>query len=134
MMDKIRTARTGKKKQAPAVKGDKYLPKFAEGGDVSSTAETSAPAFSYPGSGMSLADITALGNLIARGDASSAQTPAQTPITSGFTDADLTAKLAMARTNRPVVEPIMLSVQPKTDAPSNSLSWLFRNFYGSSNN
>jgi hypothetical protein len=27
MMDKVRTARTGKKKQAPAVKADKYLPK-----------------------------------------------------------------------------------------------------------
>jgi hypothetical protein len=26
MMDKIRTARTGKKKQAPAVKADKYMP------------------------------------------------------------------------------------------------------------
>jgi len=25
-MDKIRTARTGKKKQAPAVKTDKYMP------------------------------------------------------------------------------------------------------------
>jgi hypothetical protein len=133
MMDKIRTARTGKKKQAPAVKGDKYLPKFAEGGDVSSTAETSAPAFSYPGSGMSLADITSLGNLIARGNSGLTQDSIEAPIQS-FTDADLTARLAMARTNRPAVEPIMLSVQPKTDAPSNSLSWLFRNFYGSSNN
>jgi hypothetical protein len=26
MMDKVRTARTGKKKQAPAVKADKYMP------------------------------------------------------------------------------------------------------------
>jgi hypothetical protein len=26
MMDKIRKARTGKKKQAPAVKADKYMP------------------------------------------------------------------------------------------------------------
>jgi hypothetical protein len=26
MMDKVRTARTGKKKQAPAVKTDKYMP------------------------------------------------------------------------------------------------------------
>jgi hypothetical protein len=26
MMDKVRTARTGKKKQAPAVKASKYMP------------------------------------------------------------------------------------------------------------
>jgi hypothetical protein len=28
MMDKIRRARTGKKKQAPEVKADKYLPRW----------------------------------------------------------------------------------------------------------
>jgi hypothetical protein len=127
MMDKIRTARTGKKKQAPAVKGDKYLPKFAEGGDVSSTAEVSAPAFSYPGSGMSLADITSLGNLIARGNSGLAQAPIQTPM-QGFTDADLIARLTAAQANRPVSEPISFNLKPYTDTPSSGLSRLFRNF------
>jgi hypothetical protein len=129
MMDKIRTARTGKKKQAPAVKGDKYLPKFADGGDVSSTAEASAPAFSYPGSGMSLADITSLGNLIARGDSGLAQAPIQAPIQApmqGFTNADLAARLAMARANRPTVAPVMLPAQPKTDTQASGLSRFFR--------
>jgi hypothetical protein len=125
MMDKIRTARTGKKKQAPAVKGDKYLPKFADGGNVSSTAEASAPAFSYPGSGMSLADITSLGNLIARGDSDLAQAPIQAPM-QGFTSADLAARLAMARANRPTVAPVMLPVQPKTDTQASGLSRFFR--------
>jgi len=121
MMDKVRTARTGKKKQAPAVKGDKYLPKFADGGSVAPTAPTAptavsapatAPTFSYPGSGMSLADITSLGNLIARGNAepmqaampapmpASTQAPTQAPMP---TDMGLSAKLAAAQTNRPIV-------------------------------
>jgi hypothetical protein len=125
MMDNIRKARTGKKKQAPAVKGDKYLPKFADGGDVSSTAEASAPAFSYPGSGMSLADITSLGNLIARGSSGLAQAPIQAPI-QGFTDSDLAARLAMARANRPTVAPVMLPVQPKTDTQASGLSRFFK--------
>jgi hypothetical protein len=129
MMDKIRTARTGKKKQAPAVKGDKYLPKFADGGDVSSTAEASVPAFSYPGSGMSLADITSLGNLIARGDSGLAQAPIQAPIQApmqGFTSADLAARLAMARANRPTVAPVMLPVQPQNTEELSGLSRFFR--------
>jgi hypothetical protein len=127
MMDKVRTARTGKKKQAPAVKGDKYLPKFAEGGDVSSTAEDSAPAFSYPGSGMSLADITSLGNLIARGNNGLAQAPIQTSM-QGFTDTDLADRLAAAQVNRPVSEPISFNLKPYTNTPSSGLSSLFRIF------
>ena len=103
MMDKVRTARTGKKKQAPAVKGDKYLPKFAEGGDVSAAAPATvdAPAFSYAGNDMSLADISALGSLISRGNPVQAQAPAQNQ-PQGFSNADLTARLAAANTNRPV--------------------------------
>jgi hypothetical protein len=131
MMDNIRKARTGKKKQAPAVKGDKYLPKFAEGGDVSSTAEASAPAFSYPGSGMSLADIASLGNLIARGDSGLAQAPIQTPM-QGFNDTDLADRLAAAQANRPVVEPVKFNLKPYTDTPSSGLSKLFRSFGGAS--
>jgi hypothetical protein len=122
MMDKVRTARTGKKKQAPEVKGDKYLPKFADGGSVATaapatvsapaTAPASAPAFSYPGSGMSLADITALGNFIARGNAAPMQTATPAPMPTAMqaptqapmpTDMGLSAKLAAAQTNRPVV-------------------------------
>ena len=131
MMDNIRKARTGKKKQAPAVKGDKYLPKFAEGGDVSSTAEASAPAFSYPGSGMSLADIASLGNLIARGDSGLAQAPIQTPM-QGFNDTDLADRLAAAQANRPVVEPVKFNLKPYADTPSSGLSKLFRIFGGAS--
>jgi hypothetical protein len=115
MMDKIRTARTGKKKQAPAVKGDKYLPKFADGGSVATAApaaiSASASDLAYPVSGMSLADITALGNLIARRSASPAQVSTQAP-TQGFNDTDLAAKLAAAQTNRPVVESTKLPVKP----------------------
>jgi hypothetical protein len=124
MMDKIRTARTGKKKQAPAVKGDKYLPKFADGGDVSSTAEASVPAFSYPGSGMSLADISALGNLISR----SGNVPAQEPTyaVNPLSNDALNARLAAAKANRPTVKPVMLPVQPKTDTQASGLSRFFR--------
>jgi hypothetical protein len=127
MMDKIRTARTGKKKQAPAVKGDKYLPKFADGGDVSSTAEASAPAFSYPGSGMSLADISALGNLISR----SGNVPAQEPTyaVNPLSNDALNARLAAAKANRPTVKPVMLPVQPKTDTQASGLSRFFRGLY-----
>jgi hypothetical protein len=106
MMDKVRTARTGKKKQAPAVKGDKYLPKFADGGSVTAPATVSSP------SSMSLADITALGNLIAKGNASSSQAPTQTATIPGFTDADLATVLAAAKTNRPTGEDTKLPVEP----------------------
>lgn len=34
MMDKVRRARTGKKDQAPPIKAEKYMPKFAKGGIV----------------------------------------------------------------------------------------------------
>lgn len=34
MMDKVRQARTGKKDQAPPIKAEKYMPKFASGGIV----------------------------------------------------------------------------------------------------
>lgn len=34
MMDKVRQARTGKKDQAPAIKAEKFMPKFAGGGAV----------------------------------------------------------------------------------------------------
>jgi hypothetical protein len=121
MMDKVRTARTGKKKQAPAVKGDKYLPKFADGGSVAPAASAtitaptsaSAPAFSYPGSGMSLADITALGNLIARGGNTSMTSgiaASATPPIIPQTNVDIAAKLAAAQANRPTIS----ATQPAT--------------------
>lgn len=34
MMDRVRQARTGKKAQAPAIKADKFMPKYASGGAV----------------------------------------------------------------------------------------------------
>jgi hypothetical protein len=118
MMDKIRTARTGKKKQAPAVKGDKYLPKFADGGSVATAAPTAVsapvatvadpyttPFGAYPGSGMSLADITSLGNLISGGNRGLTQAPTQAS-TQGFTDTDLAAKLAAASANRTAFAPV----------------------------
>jgi hypothetical protein len=121
MMDNIRKARTGKKKQAPAVKGDKYLPKFAEGGDVatatSNVSNTNAPVFSYPGSGMSLADISDLGRLVSRGMRT--QTAAPTYTISPLSNAGLNEKLTAASLNRPTAAPIMLPVQPeKTRSPS----------------
>lgn len=113
MMDKVRQARTGNKKQGKQIKADKFLPKFADGGSVAASeapaavpaaAPASAPAFSYPGSGMSLADITSLGNFIARGNAAPMQatTPAPTPAPMP-TNIGLSEKLAAAQANRPTV-------------------------------
>lgn len=106
MMDKVRQARTGRKKQAPAVKTQKYMPKFAEGGDVSATAQTAAVPGAYLGSGMSLADIASLGNFISRGNAAPMQQQAPTQ---SFIDTDLATKLAAANANRPTVN---LSARP----------------------
>ena len=146
MMDKVRTARTGKKKQAPEVKGDKYLPKFADGGSVApaapaavsapTTAPAAEPAFSYPGSGMSLADITALGNFIARGNAAPMPASTQAPMP---TDMGLSAKLAAAQTNRPVATPTPVSkaseyanLRPDMLIDPSSAGWTKAEYVGSS--
>jgi hypothetical protein len=91
MMDKVRHARTGKKKQAPAVKTDKYLPKFAEGGDVA------AP---------SIADIAGLGAIIS-GRSAPGVSPMYAPASAGNPNNSAVAlaqQLEAARANRPVVD------------------------------
>jgi hypothetical protein len=158
MMDQIRKARTGTKKQGKQIKADKFLPKFADGGSVATaapaavsapaTAPASAPAFSYPGSGMSLADITSLGNFIARGNAAPMQaaTPAPMPAPTQaptqapmFTDMGLSAKLAAAQSNRPVAIPTPVSkaseyanLRPDMLIDPASAGWTKAEYVGSS--
>jgi hypothetical protein len=101
MMDKVRHARTGKKKQAPAVKTDKYLPKFAEGGEASAAPSNGAP---------SIADIAGLGAIISGRSTpgvSSMYAPANTDSASSSAST-LAQQLEAARANRPDAESMLL--------------------------
>jgi hypothetical protein len=101
MMDKVRHARTGKKKQAPAVKTDKYLPKFAEGGEASAAPSNGAP---------SIADIAGLGAIISGRSTpgvSSMYAPANTGSASSSAST-LAQQLEAARANRPDAESTLL--------------------------
>ena len=108
MMDRVRKSRTGTKKQGKQIKADNYL-KFAEGGDVSASAPASAP-LSYGGIStealMGLADLSALGNMI-----SNTRGPAAM-----YTSDQALDKIAAARANRPVVEPVMLKQKETPEA------------------
>jgi hypothetical protein len=105
MMDKVRKARTGTKKQGKQIKPEKYMPvkKMADGGV---TAPASSSSVVSPESLMGLADLSALGNMISntRGPAAM-YTPDQTM-----------DKIAAARANRPVDQPVSLKKDETPEA------------------
>jgi hypothetical protein len=100
MMDKVRHARTGKKKQAPAVKTDKYLPKFAEGGEASADSGTGDAQ-------ASLADMAGLGALIS-GRSAPGVSPMYAPQMEAQPPSTLAQQLEAARANRPDAESMLL--------------------------
>jgi hypothetical protein len=114
MLDKVRTARTGTKKQGKQIKADKFLPKFADGGDVAAptTAVSTQSAPQYqPGrftyNPQILSDYIN-GVQSAPASAGLAQQVAYDPY------ADLQAKLASAKASRPVVEATKLNTSDNT--------------------
>lgn len=113
MMDKVRKARTGTKKQGKQIKPEKYMPvkKMADGG-VTAPASSSVVS---PQSLMGLADLSALGGMISntRGPAAM-YAPDQTM-----------DKIAAAKASRPVDQPVSLKEAEK----QKSLSSLFKLIY-----
>jgi hypothetical protein len=97
MMDSVRKARTGTKKQGKQIKAEKYLPvkKMADGGV---TAPASSSSVVSPESLMGLADLSALGSMI-----SNTRGPAVM-----YTPDQTMDKIAAAKANRPVDKPVSL--------------------------
>lgn len=112
MMDKVRKARTGTKKQGKQIKPEKYMPvkKMADGG---ATAPTSSSAVA-PDALMGLADLSALGSMI-----SNTRGPAVM-----YTPDQATDKIAAARANRPVE--VATPKQEGNSETENSLNSFFR--------
>jgi hypothetical protein len=118
MMDSVRKARTGTKKQGKQIKAEKYLPvkKMADGGV---TAPASSSSVVSPESLMGLADLSALGSMI-----SNTRGPAAM-----YTSDQAVDKVAAAKANRPVAQPVPLKEKDTDSKIPKSLGDIFRILY-----
>ena len=113
MMDNVRKARTGTKKQGKQIKAEKYLPvkKMADGGLTAAAptaVSTAAPDFSSssivsPEALAGLADLSALGGMISNSRVPARMAPATAPTSAGTSAVDQIAATAAAR---PVSDPV----------------------------
>jgi hypothetical protein len=113
MMDNVRKARTGTKKQGKQIKAEKYLPvkKMADGGVTAAAptaGSTAAPDFSSssivsPEALAGLADLSALGGMISNSRAPARMAPATAPTSAGTSAVNQIAATAAAR---PADEPV----------------------------
>lgn len=113
MMDNVRKARTGTKKQGKQIKPEKYMPvkKMAEGGATGSAGDSVVS----PDALMGLADLSALGGMI-----SNTRGPA-----ARYTPVQAMDQIAAVRANRPV-EPIVSLKEKETPETLSGLSRFFR--------
>jgi hypothetical protein len=106
MMDSVRKARTGTKKQGKQIKAEKFLPvkKMAEGG----TTAPAAPSIVSPEALMGLADLSALGGMISdtRGPAAGYTPQAYAPAA---------AQVEAVKAARPAVEPVTFNLQKSSE-------------------
>jgi hypothetical protein len=114
MMDSVRKARTGTKKQGKQIKAEKYLPvkKMADGG-VTGPAPSSSSVVS-PDALMGLADLSALGSMI-----SNTRGPA-----AGYTPqeyAPAAAQVEAVKAARPIDKPVMFNLSSSQTPTSASL-------------
>jgi hypothetical protein len=124
MMDQVRKARTGTKKQGKQIKAEKYLPtkKMAEGGMTAPT--TSSSSIVSPEALMGLGDLSALGSMISntRGPAAVYTPPTYSPAE---------AQVAATTAARPVSEPVTFKQYQETpETPEITSRKLFRIGYG----
>lgn len=103
MMDKVRQARTGTKKQGKKINPDKYIPAFAEGGSVADAAPAAAEGKAAPDA--NLAGLAYLADLGRQISGRSVAAPAMTASDYGTLP---TAQLAAAAANRPAGTPYTL--------------------------
>jgi hypothetical protein len=110
MMDNVRKARTGTKKQGKQIKAEKYLPvkKMADGGV---TAPTSTPSSNVvtPEALMGLSDLSMLGSMISNTRAPARTAPAMTTASTP-TDTSAVDQIAAAAAARPVSEPVTFNI------------------------
>ena len=102
MMDQVRKARTGTKKQGKQIKAEKYLPvkKMADGGV---TAPAPSSSVVSPEALMGLSDLSALGKMISNSRTPARMAPATTPASAYAPAIDQIAATAAAR---PADEPV----------------------------
>jgi hypothetical protein len=125
MMDNVRKARTGTKKQGKQIKAEKYLPtkKMAEGGMTAAAPAPSSSSIVSPEALMGLGDLSALGSMISntRGPAAMYAPPTYSPAE---------AQVAATAAARPVSEPVTFKLDKTEERPS-GLGGMFGNLFRS---
>jgi hypothetical protein len=121
MMDQVRKARTGTKKQGKQIKAEKYLPtkKMAEGGTTAPVSDSIVSPEALSG----LADLSALGEMI-----SNTRGPASSYTPSTYNPAS--AQIAAAMASRPISTPVTFNLNPAPvkEKPSSIYENLFSGY------